>query len=152
MDELRQLVVLTLDGRRYALDLRTIDRVVRAVAVTALPGAPSTVAGVIDVQGEVIPLFDLRRRFGLPARPLRLADQMVVARTAQRRVALWVDEVADIVSCPASEVLAADTLVPGLAYVQGVVRLPDGLVLIHDLDRFLSEDEADALDAALAGT
>lgn len=150
MDELRQLIVLELDGRRYALDLRAIDRVVRAVAVTALPGAPSSVAGVIDVQGEVIPLYDLRQRFGLPDRPLRLSDQMVVARTARRRVALWVDEVSDIATCPASDVLAAEALVPGVTYVQGVVRLPDGLVLIHDLDRFLSQDEANALDAALA--
>jgi purine-binding chemotaxis protein CheW len=147
-DSLTRWVLFALDAGRYALPLDSVERVVRAAEVTALPKAPDVVLGALDVAGDILPVFSLRRRFGLPDRALRPADQLVIARTARRRVVLLVDAALGLVDDPGSPVDAA-ALAPGLEHIRGVISLPDGLVLIHDLEAFLSIDESRALDAAL---
>ncbi len=144
-----QIVVFSLANRRHGVSLSAVQRIVRAVEVTPLPKAPEIVAGIINVQGAVMPVIDMRRRFGLAEREIGLGDQIVVAQARRRAVALVVDAVSGVLECSEREIVAARDLVPDLAYVDGVVKLPDGLVLIHDLDAFLSLDEEAALDRAL---
>lgn len=149
MKEQDSLFVFTLDGQRYALPLPAVDRVVRMVAITPLPNAPDIVLGVINFQGRVIPVINMRRRFHLPEREIALTDQLVVAHTARRPVALAADAVLDIIACPAQSLIAAEEVLPNIEYVEGVVKLADGLILIHDLDKFLSLEEENFLAQAL---
>ena len=149
MSESVQLVVFRLDEQRYALSLAAVERIVRAVEVTLLPNAPPIVLGAIDVEGHVLPVLDVRRRFGLRRREISPADQFLVARTAPRTVVLVVDEAQGVIERLQDEIIGSSQIAPGLEQFQGVVRLDDGLVLIHDLDKFLSLDEARALDEAI---
>lgn len=144
-----QLVLFTLDDRRYGLPLSAVERVVRMVDVTLLPKAPQIVLGVVNVQGRVIPVVDLRRRFGLPERNFAFTDQLVIARTVRRPVALVADAVSGVLEYSGREASGAQDIVPGIEYVESVVKLPDGLALIHDLDRFLSLEEEAALGRAI---
>jgi purine-binding chemotaxis protein CheW len=144
-----RLVVFSLDGQRYALALAAVEKVVRAVEVTRLPAAPDIVLGIINMQGRVIPLVNVRRRFRLPEKEMMLTDQIVIAHTARRPVALVVDAVTGVHEYPEHESVAARDILPGFDYVEGVVKLDDGLVLIHDLERFLSLEEETSLDRAL---
>lgn len=149
MSELIQMLVFRLDEQRYAIALETVRRIIHAVEITPLPKAPDIVLGVIDIAGEVLPVLDVRRRFRLPTRKIQTADQFVLAQAAERNVVLSVDEALDVVSRSRAEIVAATQLPPGIDFVQGVVRLDDGLVIIHDLKTFLSLDEARALDRAM---
>lgn len=146
-----QIVVFALDEQRYALPLSAVERVVRAVEITPLPKAPEVVLGVIDAQGQVIPVVDVRRRFRLPSRPVDEDDRLILARTSRRRVALVADSVAGVHEPADREMVSAKLELPFAEYIQGVAKTPDGLILIHDLDRFLSLDEEQLLDAALTG-
>lgn len=150
MEEVGRLVVFVLDDQRYALRLSAVDRVVSMARVTPLPKAPDVVLGVIDVQGKIIPVIDMRRRFRLPEREAALTDRLIVAHTARRPVALAADAVAGILEYPGHDVIAAEGVLPGVEYVEGIVKLDDGLILIHDLNRFLSLEEEQSLDRALA--
>ena len=145
-----QLVVFTLDEQRYGLRLATVERVVRAVEVTPLPNAPEIVLGMINVQGRIIPVVNVRKRFRRPEREIGLSDQFIIARTPRRTVALVVDAVSDVEPCPEAQVVAAEKILPGLEHFDGVLKIPDGMIFVHDLDRFLSLDEERALTAALA--
>jgi len=149
MSESVQLVVFRLDEQRYALSLAAVERIVRAVEVTLLPNAPPIVLGAIDVEGHVLPVLDVRRRFGLRRREISPADQFLVARTAPRTVVLVVDEAQGVIERLQDEIIGSSQIAPGLEQFQGVVRLDDGLVLIHDLEKFFSLDEARALDDAI---
>jgi purine-binding chemotaxis protein CheW len=144
-----RLVAVVLDDQRYAFHLSVVDRVVRAVEITHLPGAPGIVAGVANVQGRIIPVLDIRRRFGLPERKMTVGDQLVIANTSRRRVALIVDAATGVLEISGNTAVGARDVLPDLSYVEGVVKLDDGLILIHDLDRFLSLDEETVLDRAL---
>ena len=143
------LVVFRLDGQRYALPLPAVERIVRAVSVTPLPGAPAIVLGAIDVAGQVIPVLNLRRRLDLPERALHPDDHFVIARAGPLAVALVIDDAQGVLEHPPETRVAPEAIAPQLRHLQGVVQLPDGLVLIHDLEQFLSLEEARALDSAL---
>ena len=149
MNRLRKLVTFSLDDRAFALYVSAVQRIIRVVEVTALPKAPEIVVGIINLQGTVIPVFDIRRRFHLPAREMQLSDQLIIASTAKRTVALMVDSVNDVIEIPEEKIIAAEQILPELEYVEGVVKTEGGMVLIHDLERFLSLPEEKALDEAL---
>jgi purine-binding chemotaxis protein CheW len=141
------LLIFTLDEERYALRLAAVDRVVRAAAITPLPKAPEIVLGVLDFQGQVIPVVNLRRRFRLPERALRTSDQFVIARARLVTVALAVDGVESVES--AREVVAPDDILSGTGFLEGITRSEDGLVLIHDLATLLFPEEELLLARAL---
>jgi purine-binding chemotaxis protein CheW len=107
------------------------------------------VLGAIDVQGSVVPVLSLRRRFGLAQSEIGPDDQFVLARTASRAVALVIDEAQGVIEHPAGAIIDSTEILPGVGHFRGVIKLEDGLVLIHDLDKFLSLDEASALDDAM---
>jgi purine-binding chemotaxis protein CheW len=144
-----KLVVFVLDEQLYALRLAAVERVVRAVEVMPLPKAPEIVLGVINAQGRIVPVVNVRKRFQLPEREVELSDQFIIARTSRRTVALVVDAVNDVVPCPEAQVVAAEKILPGLEHVSGVLKLSDGMIFVHDLDRFLSLDEEQALGEAM---
>ena len=151
-------VVFVLDDHLYSLHLPVVERVIRAVEVTPLPKSPPVVIGVIDLEGTIVPVVNLRRRFRLPEREIEPSDQIVIARIAaegrmsseDRLVGLVVDSVLEVIELNDERIVAPESIMPGLEYVAGVARLADGLLLIHDLDAFLSTDERRTLDGALA--
>jgi purine-binding chemotaxis protein CheW len=143
------VVVFTLDDQRYALPLTDVKRTIRAVAITPLPEAPPIVLGIIDLGGVVIPVIDIRKRFGHPSRDIRLSDHLIVATTKKRTIALLVDEAKGVIEISPESYAPADKILPGLKLVDGAMSLVDGLVLIHNLERLLSLDEETVIDRAL---
>ena len=146
---LKPIFVFMLGDSRYGLPLNAVDRAVRAVEITPLPKAPDIVLGVVNVQGRVIPVINLRRRFRLPEREIALTDQIIIAHTARRSLALVTDAVHGIVECSEREFVAREAIIPGLEYVEGIARMPDGLILIHDVDKFLALEEEASLEDAM---
>lgn len=120
------------------------------VEVTPLPKAPEVVLGVIDVQGNILPVVSIRKRFGLAESEGSLSDQLVVADMGTRVVALVVNSVIGILEATAEEITEAQTIIPGAQYVEGIARLQGEILFIHNLDRFLSPKEEQQLDGVLA--
>lgn len=143
------LLAFTIEHWHCALPLTSVERSYRAVAVTPLPEAPEKVMGIVNVHGVVHPVIDLRHCFRLPSRPVAPTDHLVIGHTGRRSVGLMVDSVAGVIECTQSDIIAADTVLPGMEYLSGIVRLKDGMILINDLDRFLSLEEEQALDRIL---
>ncbi len=146
-----ELVLFVLDGQRYALPLATVERVLPMAAVAPLPEAPPVALGVINVHGGVIPVLDIRRRFGFPPRDYGITAHLLVARTSRRTLAVPVDEVVGVQEVAVEAVTAPDAVLPGIGRVTGIVALADGLLFIHDLDTFLSLEEERELAGALEG-
>ncbi len=147
-----QLVVFTLGEQRYALRIAAVDRVVRVVEINPLPQAPEIVVGVVNMQGQIVPIINVCRRFHLPEREIALTDQLIIAHTARRPVGLVVDAVIDVIESLEQGIASTESILPDLEYVEGVVKVQDGLVLIHDLDKFLSLEEETSLTQAMETT
>jgi purine-binding chemotaxis protein CheW len=143
------MLVFSLNGHRYGLPVADVQQVVRAVAFAPLPKAPPIVEGVINARGRLVPVLDIRARFRLPARSVSPSDFFVLALARERLVALRVDAGVHLAQLSSSDVESLESVVSGAEYVAGVGKLPDGLVLIHDLQTFLASAESAQLAEAL---
>ncbi len=143
------LIVFRIGDQDFAVGVAAIERVLRAVEIAPLPEAPRGVRGVINLQGRIVPVFDLGSRFGQPTRDVRASDHLLIAHTHWRTVALLVDAVVGVVPRCEAQVTSAAEILPDLACVSGVMKLAGGLVLVHDVERFLSIEDHAALQLAL---
>jgi purine-binding chemotaxis protein CheW len=126
-----------------------VVRVIHAIEIRHLPKAPEIIIGIINVKGQIIPVADIRKRFGLAEREINLDDRLIIADTGKRKVAFLADSVTGIRDlAPGQQKQAKETL-PFAEHLRGVAKVDDGLVLIYDLDRFLSLDEEKELEQAL---
>ncbi len=144
-----KFMVFSLEDQKYALSLSRVEKVIRSVEITALPKAPEIVSGVIDMQGRIVPVFNVRKRFRLPEKEIGPEDHMIVAKAFSRMVSFWVDRVEGIIEWPPDRIIPKRDIHPEMEYVEGVIKLENGMVFIHDLDRFLSPQEKTELDSAL---
>lgn len=140
----------SLDDRMLALPLEAVVRAFFSVEVTPLPAAPAIVAGVINYHGTIVPVVDLRVRFGESRQEIDPADRFILIRTPKRVLALVASGVTGVLA-PVGVVTSAGDILPGARYISGVLPGEDRLVLIYDPDAFLSLDEESALDTALPG-
>lgn len=148
-DSITKLVAFTLDDKRFALPLFQVERIVNVVEITPLPKAPEIVIGVVNMQGRIVPVVDIRKRFHLPKREMNLNDKFILSQTSKRSVGIMVDSVTGVIECPKEEIIVPERVFPDIGYVEGVAKLEDGLILIHNIDSFLSLEEERTLDDAM---
>lgn len=146
----QDVLIFEMAQQRYAVAVADVVQVMPAVAPVPLPGGPSIVEGLVNVRGRVVPLLDLRGRFGLPGKETELTDHLIMARAGPRVVAVRVDRAVEVMTLGAGEVENAPAVTYGSQYVAGIAILRDGLAMIHDLNTFLSHNEAEQMDEALA--
>jgi purine-binding chemotaxis protein CheW len=139
-------------ARRFGLSADALREVTRAVAIAPLPKAPRIIEGIINFRGTLIPVLDIRQRFGLPSTPVLPGQHFIVAQAGERLVVLRVDRALDIVAVDADSLIPVSAVAPGTQHVSGLARLPDGVLVIHDLERFLSLEEDRQLERAGRGT
>jgi len=148
-NSMAEFVVFKLDAVSVGVSAATVDRIVNAVEITPLPRAPAIALGIISVHGAMVPVVDFRQRLGLPGRDLRLSDRFVIARTPARSLVLVVDSVDGVFDYEESHITDTSEVLPGIEQVQGIVSRQGDIIFIHDLEKFLSINEAASLDAAL---
>ena len=137
-----QLVTFKLDDQEYGLSIENVVEVVRMVAITGIPKAPDVMEGVINLRGRVVPVINLRKRFGAPPKPRDLDTRLLVARVDARVIALIVDVVSEVLKLDADSLEASDAVATGVTqYLSAIGKLRDRLLLILDLDAILSFDE-----------
>ncbi len=149
MGTTNNLLIFLLNNKKFALNLSDIERVIPSVAITPLPSAPQIVLGVIKIQEQIIPIVNIRLRFQLSGREISLTDHIIIAKTHRRTVGLLVDSVYGVTEFDENRIVPAEKILPALQYIKGIIQLDDGLVIINDLDQFLSFDEEKELDIAL---
>jgi purine-binding chemotaxis protein CheW len=149
MHESEQIVVFRIDEQRYAIRLSTVERIINAVEITPLPKAPAIVLGIINVGGKIIPVVNIRKRLNFKEREIQLSDHFIIAKTLKRNIVLSVDEVTGLIELTDQGIILPNNVLPNLEYVEGIIKLSDGMLFIHDLDKFLSLEEEELLTNSL---
>jgi purine-binding chemotaxis protein CheW len=144
------LLVFEVDGHRYALHASEVNELVRAALPARLAQTPDVIEGILSIRGRIAAVLDLRVRFGLPQRPMRTTDVLILCEVGARLLALHADSIVDLLHVPASSLVDAQGVGPTARYARGVVALHDGLLLIADIPAFLDEAESQALTRALS--
>src|SRR5208337_6451 len=102
--ELRQFISFAVGDEEYGLELLLVKEVIRVREITWLPKAPSFVKGIINLRGDVIPVIDLRERFGLGARGTAASARVIVVEAEQRLIGMVVDSASRAVRIPADQI------------------------------------------------
>ena len=146
-DELLQLVTFSTGDEEFGVDIVRVQEIIRTMAITKVPKAPEFVEGVINLRGKVIPIIDLRRRFGLQPKTHDKHTRIIVIEINTMIVGFVVDSVSEVLRIPASTVEPPPPVVAGLEseYISGVGKLEDRLLILLDLDRLLSRADIEAL-------
>ena len=146
-DELMQLVTFSIGEEEFGVDILKVQEIIRTMEITKVPKAPDFVEGVINLRGKVIPIIDLRRRFGLSSKEHDKHTRIIVIEINNMIVGFVVDSVSEVLRIPASTVEPPPAVVAGMEseYISGVGKLQDRLLILLDLDRLLSNDDLDVL-------
>lgn len=145
-----EVAVFDLGTLRFALRIEDVEELTHAFAFTPLPSAPAVVSGAALLRGQILPVFDLRGRFGLPARSLCASDHFVVARAGTKRVILHVQRALELRSLFVKAISEETNLPSAAELVAGVAKTEDGVLLVYDLSKFLDQAEALQLERALS--
>jgi purine-binding chemotaxis protein CheW len=138
-----QIVTFRLGDELFAADIFSVERVLRYTTPTPVPNVPQWIEGVIDYQGRVVPVVNLRRRFELPDAPVPADGRILVLTVEDEWVAATVDGVMDVSALDAGRLAPPPALFRGLAasFVRGIVRRGERLVVLLDVPRLFSTDE-----------
>lgn len=143
-----QLVAFVLESEEFACDINDVREVLKMIRVTPLPRSLDFVEGVINLRGEVIPVIDLRKRFGLPEMERTDENRIIIVEVDDRMVGLIVDSVTEVIRISNSHIQAAPDQVAGgrTHLILGVGKIDERLLIILNLSRILTDEEQLALD------
>jgi purine-binding chemotaxis protein CheW len=137
----QQYVVFRLMGQLFGAAIDVVREVTYLTPVTRLPNTPPYVEGVVDLRGEVLPVVDLRKRLGVAGEAAGTESRLMILNLGERSAALIVEGVDQVRTISSEQIVAPDAHVftAGQAYVTGVARLEDALVIILDLARLMKD-------------
>ena len=148
-----QVVSFALGTEEYGVDIAQVQEINRMVTITRVPRAPRFMEGVINLRGQLIPIIDLRTRFGMDRSDRTKNSRIVVTEVGTKRLGMVVDSVSEVLRIPVEQIEDAPDLVAGAdtEYIRGVGKLGDRLIIMLDLGRVISageKTELQKLDAA----
>ena len=137
-----QYLTFALGGEEYGIDILRVQEIKGYTAVTPIPNAPAYVKGVMNLRGTVVPVFDLRLRFGMESHPFDRFTVIVVVNLAARVAGLVVDGVSDVLDFPAGSIEPAPDLGASvdMSLIQGIARYQDRLITLLDIDPIVGVD------------
>jgi purine-binding chemotaxis protein CheW len=137
-----QLVTFEVASEEYAVDILAVREINRMMDLTRVPQSPPEVEGVINLRGKIIPVVDLRRRFGMASAERTDASRIIVVEVGGRVLGFVVDRVHEVlrVSSDIVEPAPAMTCSVRSEFIAGVGKLADRLLILLDLDKLFGSD------------
>ena len=144
----REVLVFVIGKEEYGVDILKVQEIRGYEKVTTIPAAPDFLKGVVNLRGTIVPVIDMRIKFGLPDPRYDSFTVVVILKLASRVIGIVVDAVSDVMPLNASDVKEAPRLgsIVDSSYLTGVAAVNDRMVLLLDIERFLSSGDLDLLD------
>ena len=139
----RQLVVFNLSTETYGIDISAVHEIIRIQGITEVPRTPEFVEGVINLRGRIVPVIDLRKRFGLDLVEKTNNTRIIVVEVDDMTVGMIVDSVSEVLRLPVDSIEPPPAVISSvdLESLQGVGKLDDQIIILLDLNRVLRQEE-----------
>ena len=147
-----QLVSFRLAQEEYGIEITRVREIILMGQVTRVPQTPAYVKGLINLRSTVIPVIDLRIRFGLPESEVTDESRIMVVNVSGKTIGIVVDAVSEVLRVATDQIAPPPPTVVGMGteYLTGLVKLEKQLLILLDIDRLLQEKEREELDALTA--
>ena len=146
-DELLQLVSFDIGGEEFGVDILKVQEIIRFIEVTRVPNTPEYIDGVINLRGKVIPIIDLRRKFGIERKEKDKNTRIIVVELKNKVIGFVVDAVSEVLRIPSSVTEPPPPIIGGIEaeYITAIGKLENRLLILLDLDRVLIGQEQEEL-------
>ena len=139
-----QLVSFVVGAEEFAIEILAVQEIVRMMPITEVPHSPAEVEGVVNLRGQITPVVDLRKRFGLEAREKGAEARIIVVEVSGQVLGFIVDRVNEVLRIDANIVEPAPSVAISIDsdYVRGVGKLDDRLLILLQLERLFDAEQA----------
>lgn len=146
-----QQVVFKLDKEEYGLDIMKVNGIEKYQEVVNIPNSPDYIVGMINLRGEVLPIFSLRKKFNLVDKAIDDETKIIVAYTSNIKVGFVVDAVQEIIHIDEDDVERAPAIVTGFdrKYIKSIAKIEDRMVTLIDIDLVVTDEEKLSLGQAI---
>ncbi|PLX02157.1 MAG: hypothetical protein C0595_12000 [Marinilabiliales bacterium] len=146
IDRDEYILLFTIGEIKFGLRLSQVERVLPAVELSVLPGAPAVVDGVINLAGDTLPIVNFRKRLKKRKKEIHPSDKIIIVQTNELKLGFFVDEVVGLKELNSDKFKVTDDVIPHTnIVVEGVTIIDNEIVLIHDINRFFSIQEKNKL-------
>jgi len=142
-----QLVVFRLAEESYGLDITAVEGIIKMQAITAIPHAGAFIEGITNLRGDVLPVIDLRKRFGLASIETSQDSYIVVVELDHGKVGVIVDDVSEVLRVSSGDVEPPSPVLTKAnnGMLKSVVKMDERLILLLDIDKLFSSEEQSVL-------
>jgi purine-binding chemotaxis protein CheW len=140
-EQILQLVTFTLEKEEYAVDILSVQEINRITEITRVPNAPDYVEGVINLRGKVIPVVNLRKKFGLDTKETDESSRVIIMDIQGVTYGLVVDSVSEVLRIPSNIVEPPPPMASSMSsmFIKGIAKLENRLIILIDIDKFLGQ-------------
>ncbi len=142
----KDFLIFSLDNQQFALPVEYIEIVVRMVEVQAIPGTPPSIYGIINFRGVIIPVVNMRVKFGFESRKITIDDHLIIMQHDSRYTALIVDNVREVTPCDENDITVTSDVNIGESHFTGVLKLSDGIILLNYPENLISPTDIGIMD------
>ena len=149
-----QIVSFRLANEEYGVDIMQVQEIILMGQITMMPEVPDYICGLINLRGHVIPIIDLRKRFGLPAGQSDENTRIIVVNVGERTIGMVVDAVNEVLRINAKQVEPAPSSIAGIdhSYITGLVKFDEKILILLNIENILTHEEQTKLAAAVGQT
>lgn len=146
VDEL-QVVIFALDNNHYGVHILEVQEIIKYQEITKLPNTPYFVEGIVNLRGKIIPVMDLRKRFGLESMEINENWKILILKTEEFSFGIMVDNISEVERLPVSIIEEPPAVVSGIKgkYINGIAKTDKRLLILLDVDKILSDEDQEKL-------
>jgi len=145
---IRQLVTFKIENDEFGVDILKVQEINRMMNITRIPNAPDFVEGVINLRGKIIPIVDLRKKLGFPAKEYDKSTRIIVVELEGIVLGFIVDSVSEVLRIPNSTIEPPPSIIKGIEseFIEGVGKLEDRLLILLELKKVFTISEHKSLE------
>jgi len=138
-----QFVIFRLSDEKYAVDISNVSGISDFGEITNVPNAPYFIEGIINLRGDIIPIVNLKKRFKIEEKETDSETRIIIYKVNTKDIGFIVDEASQVVKIDDNDIEIAPDIIRGeeRAYIDGVGKIGDSIVILLDLEKILNEDE-----------
>ncbi len=136
-----RFVLFIVHDHKFAVPVHSVNRVVFAVNIMPIPNSPPSILGIINVNGEAVPMINFRRKFEFPEKEIGLTDKIFILNTSSIKIGFIANEVLDLTKVVEQNEFPVETLIPGQKEeLTGMINFRNELIMIYDIEKIFIAD------------
>lgn len=138
-----KILVFTINGEYYAADIIDVERILGYEETTKLPDSPDFIQGVINYEGDILPIISLAKRFNMPLKTSLKEEKIIVVKQEENKIGVIVDEVSEVIDVNVDSIESPPEIVSFISkrYIKGLIKLDKKIIIFLNFNKILTEDE-----------